>query len=151
MTRNFYHAIMRKTDKATKRGKDMFYLIFALSFILAIFLSLWFARRKGTDLLDKIIKISTVAFIVFSLVDDFLPDLFMCAHSADFLETMGSTGFHAMVRWFSLVCFVVLPIAVYRKNKYFERIASFFCLPAAIVKVICFYQYIEYYILLYYH
>lgn len=145
LDKKFLPCYNEENRQRAERGKDVFYLIFALSFILATFLSLWFARRKGTDLLDKIIKISTVAFIVFSLVDDFLPDLFMCAHSADFLETMGSTGFHALVRWFSLVCFVVLPIAVYRKNKYFERIASFFCLPAAIVKVICFYQYIEYF------
>lgn len=123
----------------------MFYVIFFAVFVILTVLSLWLARKKGGEVPERIIKISAVAYIVLSMIDVFLPDLFMCAHSTAALEKMSRNEFHAILRWFNLVCFTVLPIAVWQKNKYFGRIASFFCLPVAIVNVACYFQYIAYY------
>ncbi len=123
----------------------MFYVIFIAVFVILTVLSIWLTMKKGRDLLNRIIKISAVSFLVLSMLDVFLPDLFMCAHSTEALEKMSETEFHAILRWLNLVCFTVLPIAVFQSNKYFEKIASFFCLPVAIVNVGCFYQYIGYF------
>ena len=123
----------------------MFYVTFAATFIGLCFLSFFVSKTKGAEWLERIVKISTVMFIVLSMLDVFLPDLFMCSHELDSLEKMTGTTFHAILRWCNLVCFTVLPIAVFQKNKYFEMIATYFCLPIAIVNVSCFYQYIEYF------
>lgn len=124
----------------------MFYLVFVLG--LGICLAVIFNYVKGDKnpaLLERIIKISSVAFLTLALLDVFLPDLFMCSHELDTLNKMGGE-FHAMLRWLNLVSFTVLPIAVFQKNKYFEKIASFFCLPISIINVAFYFQYIKYFV-----
>lgn len=126
----------------------MFYPIFTLAFVFLILLSFRLIRkkkRKGEKLLGRMIRIYTVLFLVLSMIDVFLPDLFMCSLSADDLAKLDGNELHAILRWMNLVCFTVLPIAVFRENRHFQRIASFFCLPVALVNVICFYQYIPYF------
>lgn len=123
----------------------MFYILFALIFVITALTSLGMAKKKGTEFIEHIIKFSAISFIVLSMIDVFLPDLFMCMHGTETLESMSGAEFHAIIRWFNLVSFTVLPIAIWQKNKYFERIASFFCLPVSILNVACFYQYIEYF------
>ena len=123
----------------------MFYITFSFVLITAVLLFFFISKKKGSGILGRIIKISTVLFLSFSLFELFLPDLFMCAHEMDTLNSLTGTKSHAIIRWLNLVSFTVLPIAVYQKNKYFEKIASFFCLPMAVVNVACFHQYIKYF------
>lgn len=123
----------------------MFYLLFTLSLAFVIILS-YFVTNKLSDerKLEKIIKVSTVAFVTLSMLDVFLPDLFMCSHEPPALEGMDE-NYQALLRWFNLVCFTVLPIAVFQKNKHFARIASVFCLPIAILNVVYYYHYIYFF------
>lgn len=73
----------------------------------------------------------------------FLPDLFVSPIGDPALEMpLGRVG--AILRWLNAICFTVLPIAVFQKNKYFEKIASFICLPVALVNV-GFYSHYMYY------
>lgn len=123
----------------------MFHIIFTVILVILSFLCLGLAKRSGEKALDRIIKISTVIFISLSMLELFLPDLFMCSHEINALESMTGTKSHAIIRWLNTVCFTVLPVAVYQKNKYFEKIASFFCLPVAVINVACFSQYIYYF------
>lgn len=123
----------------------MFYLVFIFALSICLGASFYFIKKSNDQkLTERIIKISTVAFLTLSLLDVFLPDLFMCSHELDALNRMGGE-FHAMLRWLNLVCFTVLPIAVFQKNKYFEKIASFFCLPISIINVAFFFRYIDYF------
>ncbi len=123
----------------------MFYIVFSLILAILICLCFLLVKRNGAGVLNYIVKISTVIFVALSMLDVFLPDLFMCSHTSSVLEGMTGTKFHAILRWLNFVSFTVLPIAVFQKNKYFEKIASFFCLPVAIVNVASFYQYISYF------
>ena len=123
----------------------MFYIAFSLTLAAAVLMLLFISKKEGQSILDRVIKIATVLFISLSLIELFLPDLFMCTHEADTLKTMTGTKLHAILRWLNLVSFTVLPIAVFQKNKYFEKIASFVCFPVAIVNVAAFDRYIEYF------
>ncbi len=123
----------------------MFYVMFTLILAVVVLLCLFAAKKRGLGLLGRVIGISVVLYVSLSMIELFLPDLFMCTHEMDTLKTMTGTKFHAILRWLNLVSFTVLPIAVFQKNKYFEKIASFFCLPVAIVNVVFFSQYIEYF------
>ena len=123
----------------------MFYFSFFSVLAVMLVLCLFFGKKKGEAALDRIIKISAVIFITLSLAGLLLPDIFACSHELPTLKTMTGTKVHAMVRWLNLVSFTVLPIAAFQKNKYFEKIASFFCLPMAVANVICYDQYIRYF------
>jgi len=126
----------------------MFYFSFFTVLALLVFLSLFLNKKKGNTVLDHITRFSAVMFAVLSIAGLFLPDLFGCSHELPNLGKMAetyATKFHAIVRWLNAVCFTVLPIAVFQKNKYFEKIACYFCLPMAIVNVACFRQYIAYF------
>ncbi|MBR6743891.1 MAG: YwaF family protein [Clostridia bacterium] len=123
----------------------MFYSIFFCVLVALVCFCLALEKKKGPGFLDGVIKTAAVAFIVFSMAGLLLPDLFACSHELPTLETMIGTEFHAMIRWMNAVCFTVLPIAAFQKNHYFEKIASFFCLPMAVVNVACFHQYINYF------
>ncbi len=122
----------------------MFYLLFFVALAASI-IACWFITKKGENAkrLEKIIKFSTVLYITFSMSALFLPDLFVAPNGDAGLE-MPNSAFHAAVRWLNAICFVVLPIAIYQKNKYFEKIASFVCLPIAILNVACYTDYIYY-------
>lgn len=123
----------------------MFYTMFFILFAALILLCFYFANRRGEHLIGKVVKISTVIFISLSMLNVFLPDLFACSLEINDLSSMTGTKFHSVIRWLNLVCFTVLPIAVFQKNKYFEKIASYFCLPVALINVCCYHQYIKYF------
>ena len=107
----------------------------------------FFATKKLTDdaKTEKIIKISAIAYIVLSMLAFFLPDLF-CSPIGDGALELPWGRFHAILRWANAICFTVLPIAIFQKNKYFEKIASFICLPVALINVVFYYQYIYYFV-----
>lgn len=100
--------------------------------------------RKNDATLERIIKIATVAFCTLSFLNVFLPDAFATSHEMSTLATM-QEKFQAILRWLNYVCFTVLPIAVFQKNKYFEKLATAFCLPVAVINVLYFYDYLPYF------
>ena len=122
----------------------MFYLIFAISLAVLVFLSIYLTRKNNTEVkLSKIVKTSAIIYISFSMLHLFLPDLFVSPIGDAALEMpLGKIG--AIIRWLNAICFTVLPIAIWQKNKYFEKIASLICLPVALVNV-GFYSHYMYY------
>lgn len=122
----------------------MFYLIFTICLALGIFLSIYLTKKSGQKIhLERIIKVSAIVYIALSMLHCFLPDLFVSPIGDPALEMpLGRVG--AILRWLNAICFTVLPIAVFQKNKYFEKIASFICLPVALVNV-GFYSHYMYY------
>ena len=113
----------------------MFYLIFTVCLALCIFLSIYLTKKSGQEIhLERIIKASAIVYIALSMLHCFLPDLFISPIGDPALEMpLGRVG--AILRWLNAICFTVLPIAIFQKNKYFEKIASFICLPVALVNV----------------
>jgi hypothetical protein len=124
----------------------MFYLLFFLILAVMIFLGFFLAKTKGESILEHIIRFSTVIFIALTMANLLLPDYFVCNKELPALSQMTGTKLQAMIRWLNAVCFTVLPIAVFQKNKYFEKIASLFCLPIAFINVINYDQYVEYFL-----
>lgn len=124
----------------------MFYLAFTIVLAVSFYLSLHFlGKERRSAQLDKLISAMTVVFVVLSMFAFFLPDLF-CSSIGDAALELPWGRFHAILRWINGISFVVLPIAVFQKNKYFEKIASYLCLPVALFNVIFYYQYIYYFV-----
>ena len=122
----------------------MFYLLLSVSLIALIFLSIWLTKQgEKEQLLYQIIKASAIIYLTLSMAEFFLPNLFV-SPIGDAALTLPNGKIHAIVRWMNAVCFTVLPIAIFQKNKYFEKIASFFCLPVSILNVAFFSHYMYY-------
>lgn len=86
--------------------------------------------------LKKITKFIVVLFMVLTMVNVFLPDLFVI--SVEESELTSDYRPQAFVRWFNAVSFLILPIAAYFNKDTFKKIAVYFCLPAAIL-YLCFF------------
>ncbi len=124
----------------------MFYLAFAIVLAVSLVLSIRFLGKESKSAqFDKLMSASTIVFVVLSMFAFFLPDLF-CSTIGDAALELPWGRFHAILRWINGISFVVLPIAVFQKNKYFEKIASYWCLPVALFNVIFYYQYIYYFV-----
>lgn len=72
------------------------------------------------------------------LVSVLLPDAFALAYSQDELANMPAMYGYAVVRWLAMVNFVVLPIAVFYKNRTIRNIAIYFGMLVTILQI-CFY------------
>ena len=79
-------------------------------------------------------------------VNLFLPDAFaMRTFDTISLYVGGENIWFAILRWCNDVAFVVLPVAVFYKNKIFNRITAFFLLAVCILNVSAYSKYMEFY------
>lgn len=95
-------------------------------------------NEKFKKIIDKILKVSVVVYACLMLASVLLPDAFALCYSAEELSTMPARYGYAIVRWFSMVSFVCLPIAVFYKNRTIRNIAIYFGLAVSIAQI-CFY------------
>ncbi|MBP3431788.1 MAG: YwaF family protein [Clostridia bacterium] len=91
---------------------------------------------------DKVLKVLVIVYCVIVFLSVLLPDFITLSQSKEFLGS-GTMQGYALVRWFSSVCFVVLPIAVFFKNRTIRNIAIYFGIAITIVQIVYFPQYLE--------
>ena len=127
----------------------MFYVIFSIAlFLLVVIIGACNVLIKDKQTKEKInkvvIKVFTLSFLILTFLNLFLPDGFTISLSND--ETLAANGeFQAILRWMNALSFMVIPISVYKDNDYFNKIAIYFCLPVAIVNVIYYTNYLEFF------
>ena len=126
----------------------MFYLILSIviAVLMATYCILRFCVFKGNEkfakVINKILKISVVVYACLMLVSLILPDAFALSYSKEDLASMPARYGYAIVRWFSMVSFICLPIAVFYKNRTIRNIAIYFCTIMTIVQICFFKQYL---------
>ena len=100
-------------------------------------------KKKSVDVISRVMKISAIVYITFIMLNMFLPDFLIRSHLDATIESLRSSGAigHSILRWLNMASFVVIPLAVFNKNKYFEKIASYFCLPVALINFAFTYKY----------
>ncbi|MBQ7323991.1 MAG: YwaF family protein [Clostridia bacterium] len=103
-------------------------------------------NSKRRQFLDKLAIACSIAFVVLSFVDIFMPDGFSTRY-VDNVELMleNRNVFHAVLRLFNMAMVAVLPFAVVYKNKYLIKVLGYTLLPMTLVSCICFWQYLEYF------
>lgn len=129
----------------------MFYLYFSLAFILLIaaFCLCKFIFFKNSEkfnlIANKILKIAVVTYCVIVFLSIFLPDAFMLDYEKEQVaSTPISEKLFALLRWCSTLSFIMLPLAVFFKNKTIRNIAIYFCTIITIISIINYPTYIEY-------
>ena len=128
----------------------MFYILFSTIFIilLSTYLILKYTVFKNSEkfncVFNKIVKISTIIYCSLTLVKIILPDSFTLSRSA---EELGGGYFqsYAILRWFECLPFIVLPIAVYSKNRTFKNIAIYVCTIISIVSIIFYSSHMQFF------
>lgn len=126
----------------------MFYLV--LSIVMAVLIATYCVLKfcffkendKFNNIINKILKISSIVFVCIMLVSVLLPDAFALCYSKEDLVNMPARYGYSIVRWFSMVAFVSLPIAVFYKNRTMRNISIYFGTLLTIFQICFFKDYI---------
>jgi len=93
-------------------------------------------RDKFNNVINKILKVSVICYCVLMFLCIFLPDAFaLCYGKEELLLSSKEVGF-AIIRWFSALSFIMLPLAVFFKNRSIRNIAIYFCSIMTLVSII---------------
>lgn len=126
----------------------LFYILVPIvsALLIGLFCLLKFWKFKGSEKLHnvttKILKVLVVIYCSIMLLSILLPDSFNLCLSKEKLGSGIMQG-HAVLRWFSMACFSVLPIAVFFKNRAVRNVAITFCVAVTIAQIACFAQYLD--------
>ena len=100
-------------------------------------------KEKFNIITNKVLKIAVVVYAVISFLCIFLPDAFALCYDAEQLTLSYKEVSFALVRWFCTLSVVMLPIAVFYKNRTIRNIAIYFCTAMTIVSIIYYPAYLE--------
>ena len=126
----------------------MFYLFTFLSIALVLtgfILAKRFVKNKEKfdNIIWKTLKISVVVFCVISFLTILLPDAFALCFDNEALTLSYKEVSFAIVRWFSTLSFIMLPIAVFFKSRTIRNIVIYFCSIMTIVSICYYPAYLE--------
>lgn len=95
-------------------------------------------KEKFNSIYKYTLKTAVVVFCVIQFISIILPDAFALCYDRENLIINYAEVSYALVRWFSTLSFIILPIAVFFKNRTIRNIAIYFCTIMTIVSI-CYY------------
>lgn len=98
-------------------------------------------NEKFDIVMSKTLKVLVCVYCALQLFSILLPDSFAISLSKEEAGSGLMQGM-AVLRWFASVAFVVLPIAVFYKNRTIRNIAIYFCMAVSIAQIVCYGDYI---------
>lgn len=102
-------------------------------------------REKFDKCTNKILKICVVIYCTFMILAILLPDAFVRSYSDHDITHSYKDITFAIVRWFGTLTFVMLPLAIFFKNRTIRNITTYFCLSMTIVSVFFAPTFLEYF------
>lgn len=129
----------------------MFYQYFALAFtiILSAYVLCKYiffkSNEKFARVMNRVLKICVITYCIIIILSILLPDAFVRSYDPSELDFSYKNVSFALVRWFSALSFVMLPLAVFFKNRTIKNIAIYFCSIMTIISIIYYSTYMEYY------
>jgi hypothetical protein len=123
------------------------FIVFASAAILSATLLLLLRKQKQS--LSILLKIFTVLFCAVGFVRFFLSDSIVYLINGGWFENVfydRSDPLHIILRWGYYINYAVLPIAVFRKSRFFKNLACYVALPFSILSTAFFYNYMEYFL-----
>ena len=129
----------------------MFYLFFTL-FISAVLGSYFickycikFDKERFDLVIQKILKITVIVYCVIYVLTILLPDAAVLCYDNDELKSLdGEMRGVAILKWFSSLTFVMLPIAIFFKNRTIRNISIYFCTIVTLFNIIFYPTLMEY-------
>lgn len=126
----------------------MFYVLFTLlvAGVLGTYFISKYALKFDSEKLDKIVnkslKIGVIAYCAISLISIILPNALNLSYSETEIEVLGFKGL-AIVKWLSSLAFIMLPLAVFFKNRIVRNVAIYICPIISIVQFIVYPELLE--------
>ena len=122
-------------------------IIFSSAAVLAIALSILLRKKKKA--LSVILKIITVLFCTVGFVRFFLSDSIVYTINGGWFENVFYERYdpwHIILRWGYYIGYAVLPLAVFRKSRFFKNVACYVVLPFAILSTVFYNDYMAYFL-----
>ena len=131
----------------------VFFLLVAISACALIFVKRRYASASEIDTLtpfdttrDKVAKVLCIVWMSLYFLNLFLPNAFAMRTFEDLTPyESGENIPFALLTWAHDVAFLVIPMAIFMKDKTFKKIAAYFCLIVCILNAAFFYKYIGFY------
>lgn len=128
----------------------MFYLYFSLfiGIVLGAYFICKFAlkldKEKFNSVMSKVLKITVIVYCALSLLTIILPDaLNLCFDNEDIKAA--NLGGLAVIKWFSCLAFIMLPLAIFFKKRTIRNIAIYICPIISIISLVFYPQLLEAY------
>lgn len=100
-------------------------------------------KEKFSSIVSKTLKITVVVYCVILFLSIFLPDAFaLCINEENLIFDFKNISF-AIVRWFTTLSFIMLPLAVFYKNRTIRNIAIYFCSLMTLISMFYYPAYLE--------
>ena len=122
-------------------------IILASAAVLAA--ALLILLRKHQTALSVILKILTVLFCTVGFLRFFLSDAIVFTINGGWFENVfyeRSDPLHIILRWGYYLNYAVLPIAVFRKSRFFKNVASYVAFPFSVLSTAYFSDYMTYFL-----
>ena len=122
----------------------MYQIITFASTILMVMLILLIFRKKSDKTFSTFLKVLTVLYCVIGFFRFMLSDSFVYVINGGFFNNKWYDEqdiLQSILRWGYYISYSVVPMAVFFKNRLFRNIASYICLPFAILSTVFFNDY----------
>ena len=119
----------------------------AVALLYAMVLCLFKNRKESS--FNNFLKCLTLLFCALGFFRFFLPDAFVYViNGAQEGNTYYDTTdvLQSILRWGYYICYSVLPMAVFYESRFFRNVASYFCMPFAILSAVFFDDHMEYFL-----
>lgn len=123
-------------------------ITFAVTLLLITFILLIF-KNKSDKAFSTFLKIITVLYCAVGFFRFMLSDSFVYVINGGFFNGVWydkTDVLQSILRWGYYISYSIVPMAVFFKNRLFRNIASYICLPFAILSTIFFNEYMEYFL-----
>jgi len=123
-------------------------IVFSLAALLTAAI-LFLFRGKDNSKFDIFLKIFTIAFCTIGFFRFMLSDAFIYVINGAWFNGVyykETDVLQSILRWGYYTCYSVLPMAVFFKSRFFRNVASYFCLPFAVLSTVFFNDYMEYFL-----
>lgn len=129
----------------------MFYLFFGL--FLSLILGSYFIckycfkfdKSKFDLIVSRILKITVITYCVIYILTILLPDASVLSYDNSVLKTLnGEMRGVAILKWFGSLSFVMLPLAIFFKNRTIRNISIYFCTIITLFNIIFYPTLIDY-------
>lgn len=120
----------------------MFYLFFSLFVLItlgAYFILKYcfkFNKEKFDNIIKLILKITVIVYCSLSFLTIILPDALSLCYDQEILNVLdGEYAGPAILRWLGTLAFIMLPLAIFFKNRIIRNIAIYFCTLMTVISV----------------
>lgn len=117
----------------------MYQAITFISSLIIILLCWLLFRKRSKESFSLLLKILVVAFCALGVVRLFLADSFIYVINGQWVDgkyNQNPDFLQSVLRWGYFVSYAVLPLAIFFESRLMKNLASYFCLPFAILSAI---------------